>query len=63
MLFSFPKKHLIMGNVTKFGSKEKTYVLPILVKYVYVIVNFDLWTPKRRAHDVFALVVNFFGVD
>jgi len=52
-----------MGNVTKFGSKEKTYVLPILVKYVYVIVNFDLWTPKRRAHNVFALVVNFFGVD
>jgi hypothetical protein len=44
---------------------EKTkqlYVLPTLVVCYYVIASFDLWMSKE-AYDIFALVINFLGVD
>jgi hypothetical protein len=44
---------------------EKTkqlYVLPSLVECHFVTSSFDLWMSKVR-HDIFALVINFLGVD
>jgi hypothetical protein len=33
-----------------------------LVKYYFVIASFDLWSSKG-AHDIFALMINFLGVN
>ncbi len=42
------------------GKTKQTYVLLVLAKCVYVIMSFYLWIYKR-AHDVFALIVDFLG--
>jgi hypothetical protein len=42
------------------GKTKQTYVLLVLAKCVYVITSFKLWIYKK-AHDVFALVVDFLG--
>jgi hypothetical protein len=42
-------------------TKQK-YVLPLLDNYIIIITSFDVWMSKR-AHDIFALVVNILGVD
>ncbi len=44
---------------------EKTkqlYVLLASTKCHYAIASFDLWMSKG-GHDIFALVINFLGVD
>jgi hypothetical protein len=44
---------------------EKTkqlYVLPSLVECHFITSSFDLWMSKV-GHEVFALVINFLGVD
>ncbi len=33
-----------------------------MVKYYFVIASFDLWSSKG-AHDIFALMINFLGVN
>jgi hypothetical protein len=38
--------------------KQNKHVLLVLVECVFMIASFDLWMFKR-AHDVFALVMNF----
>jgi hypothetical protein len=46
----------MLSNLVK--KTKQTYVLPILAKFVFVIISFNVWMSKG-AHDVFALVVNF----
>ncbi len=41
---------------------KETYVLPLLNDCSCVTTNFDLWMFKG-AHDVFVLVINFWGFD
>jgi hypothetical protein len=41
-------------------TKQK-YVLPKLKKLYFAITSFDLWMSKGT-HDVFALMISFFGV-
>jgi hypothetical protein len=41
---------------------EQLYVLPTLIECHSVTSSFDLWMSKAK-HDVFALVINFLGVD
>ncbi len=40
-------------------KKKQTYVLPFLAKYVNIIARFYLWMSKT--HDVFTMVVIFWG--
>jgi hypothetical protein len=40
---------------------KETYVLPLLNDCSCVITSFDLWMSKS-AHDVFVLVIIFFGI-
>jgi len=42
-------------------TKQK-YVLPLLDDYTRITSSFNLWMSKR-AHDIFALVINFLGTD
>jgi hypothetical protein len=44
------------------GKNKKLYVLLALAKCNYVTTSFDLWVLKG-AHNIFALVINFLGVD
>ncbi len=54
----------LFSNIVLFKLVEKTkeiYVLPLLNDCSYVIVSFELWMSKG-AHDVFALVINFWDL-
>jgi len=43
-------------------NKKRKYVLLVLANCVSIITNFDIWKFKG-AHDIFALVVNFLGIN
>jgi hypothetical protein len=63
-LFLFFKKkfyhELLPGLLEK--TKQVGYVLPTLTKCHSTTSSYDLWMSKA-GHDVFALVINFLGVD
>jgi hypothetical protein len=63
-LFLFIKKQIYHESLP--GLLEKTkqvgYVLPSLTKCHSTTSSYDLWMSKA-GHDVFALVINFLGVD
>jgi hypothetical protein len=41
---------------------KQIYVLPKLTNYIFAMASFDLWMSKG-AHDIFALVIIFWGFD
>jgi len=55
----------LISNIILLELVEKTketHALPLLNDYICGIANFDLWMSKG-AHDVFILVIFFWGFD
>jgi hypothetical protein len=44
------------------GNTKQKYVIPKLKECYFATPSFDLWM-SNGAHDVFALVMNFLGID
>jgi hypothetical protein len=57
------QKNVFTKSFTWFGEEDEIGVcFAKIERMLFIISNFDLWMSKG-AHDVFALVISFLGMD